>query len=254
MSESREIALAAEQRLPMLFYASARANGGHSVFPCKKKKPLVEGGGGFKGATRNLKQIMEWWTEWPDAQIGVPTGSVNRLVVLDIDGEEGAAWLSTKLLPETRIVETRPGRRQYWFQLPEGRVVKSSQGQLAPEVDVRGEGGYVIAPPSIHHLSHKPYRFANELPLAIAPDWLLAPPPRKPIPHETETGIISEGAGRHREILRIAGWLRRQGLSEETILEVLRPINGARCSPPLEMRELRRLTRYIGTKPPGEGQ
>jgi hypothetical protein len=243
-----------EQRFSMLSYACARANGGHSVFPCKNKKPLVEGGGGFKGATRDLKQIRDWWTKWPDAQIGVPTGQMNRLVVVDIDGEQGAAWLKTKLFPATRVVESRPGRRQYWFQLPEGRVVKCSVEQLAPQVDVRGEGGYVIAPPSIHHLTHKPYRFVNQLPLAIAPDWLFAPLP-KPIRSETETpGIVSEGQGRHQEILRIAGWLRRQGFGEETILAALQPINAARCSPPLEPRELRRLTKYIGTKPPGEGQ
>jgi hypothetical protein len=209
---------------------------------------------GFKAATRDLKQIMKWWTEWPDAQIGVPTGQVNRLVVLDIDGEEGAAWLSTKLVPETRIVESSPCHRQYWFQLPKERVVKCSVEKLAPEVDVRAEGGYIIAPPSIHHETGKPYRFLNKLPLAVAPDWLVTPPP-KLIRREIETpGVVHEGAGRHREILRIAGWLRRQGFSEQTILASLEPINLARCSPPLEMRELRRLTKYIGTKPPGEWQ
>jgi hypothetical protein len=241
-----------EQRFSMLSSACARANAGHSVFPCWEKKPLVEGGGGFQGATRDLKQIKEWWTKWPEAQIGVPTGQTNHLVVVDIDGEQGAAWLRTKLFPETRMVETSPGHRQYWFTLPEGRVVKSSVKQLAPEVDVRGEGAYIIAPPSIHHKTGKRYRFLNELPFAIAPDWLFAPLP-KPIRSETETpGIVSEGQGRHREILSIAGWLRHRGLSEKTILAALEPINNAMCCPPLEQRELLRIAKYIGGKEPGE--
>jgi hypothetical protein len=224
---------------------------GMKVFPCSKKIPLTKNG--FKDASSEPKQVLELFKNHKNAQIGVPTGRVNNLVVLDVDGPEGEAWLRGKSLPDTRKVETSLGRYQYWFKLPEGRTAKSSAGVLAPQVDVRGEGGYVIAPPSIHHESGKPYRFVNQLPGAIAPDWLLEPANgHKPQPVPATPGMILQGQGRHREILKIAGALRRQGLTQDAILHALTAINTERCSPPLEPKELERLSRYIGTKPSGE--
>jgi hypothetical protein len=223
---------------------------GLKVFPCSKKIPLTPNG--FKDATSDVKQVLAMWADHPAAQIGVPTGRINNMVVLDVDGPEGEAWLRGKVMPETRTVMTRPGRYQFWFKLPEGRTAKCSAGVLAPQIDVRGEGGYVIAPPSIHHESGKPYKFLNQLPGAVAPDWLLEPANGySPQSIQPTPELILQGQGRHREILKIAGALRRQGLTQSAILHALTAINATRCSPPLEPQEIERLSRYIGTKPAG---
>jgi len=238
--------------IPMALQAIPYINGGLSVFPCAKKKPLTEHG--CLDASKDLKQITEWWKKWPDAQIGIATGPVSNLVVLDVDGPQGFAWLSGRLLPETREVETQPGNKHFWFKLPAGRTVKNSAGDFAPEVDVRGAGGYVIAPPSIHHETLKPYRFLNKVALAEAPAWLLEPPP-KPTNgngHSGEIGlVIHEGEGRHVEALRLAGGLRARGANAQAILVALQIFSQQYCRPPLEQAWMEKQAKYIETKPTG---
>ena len=232
----------------LLEAAASYAARGMAVFPCEKKIPLT-GSGGFKNASLDASQIHKWWTETPSAQIGLPTGEVNHLFVLDVDGPQGQAVVAKMNLPETCMIETRSGRFQFWFEQPAGRVGKCSAGVLGPQLDVRSDGGYVIALPSVHHETGKAYRFVKHLPLAPAPDWLLeAAVSAKPA---TSPGVILEGQGRHREMLKVAGSLRRQGLASDVILATLVPINAARCVPPLDLTELSRLSRYIGTKSAG---
>src|SRR5436190_2614077 len=111
---------------PMLQAAAQYASEGLSVFPCAKKIPLIPGG--FKNASWHPEQLARWWSEWPDAQIGVATGEVNHLFVLDIDGPEGETTAKKMNLPETFTVQTRPGRFQFWFRQPDGVRGKCSAG------------------------------------------------------------------------------------------------------------------------------
>jgi putative DNA primase/helicase len=105
-----------------------------------------------KPATTDSKQIAAWWAKWPDANIGIATGKVSELIVIDIDGREGdEAW--QRLLAQngqpslwTATVQTARGLHLY-FELPAGSVIPCSTGG---GLDVRGDGGYVVAPPSIH--------------------------------------------------------------------------------------------------------
>jgi hypothetical protein len=225
---------------------------GLSVFPCRSKMPLTPNG--FKDASLDAAQIHSWWERWPDAQIALPTGSVNNLLVLDVDGPEGAAWVSEKQLPETLTIETSPGRRQYWFRLPKGKLAKCSAGVLAPGIDVRAEGGYVVAPPSIHHLSGKPYRRIINLPLAEAPDWIFDHP--KPAAsngngYQSTDLVVHKGQGRHNALLSLAGSLRNRGADANTILADIKIFNDQHCHPPVEQSWLERTARYIDTKPAG---
>jgi hypothetical protein len=239
---------------PMLRAAVDYALRDISVFPCEGKIPLTPQG--FKNATLDAKQIADWWTEHPDAQIGIPTGRVNNLVVLDIDGPEGMLWVEDKLLPQTREVETSPGRRQFWFRLLDGKTAKCSAGVRAPQVDVRGEGGYVIAPPSTHHESGKPYRFLNpQIKPAEAPEWLLEPP-RRPAnsngAHGAEripfSSASSNGAGtkipegqRDNYLTSKAGTLFNAGLHGEALFRALWEINQSTCNPPKSDQDVRRI-------------
>lgn len=126
---------------------------GWSVFPCNiDKTPRIKNG--FHNSSRDPEQIREWWTKWPDASIGAPTGAVNGFWVLDIDLPDGPgslAELEAKhgKLPATLRQRTGGGGFQYFFKW-NGQEIRNSAGKVAPGIDVRGNGGYVILPPSRH--------------------------------------------------------------------------------------------------------
>jgi putative DNA primase/helicase len=232
----------------MLDAAIKYALDGLAVFPCEKKIPLT-GPGGFKNATLDAARIAKWWSEKPDAQIGLPTGEINHLFVIDIDGPEGERAAGKLKLPETFTVATRPGRYQLWYLLPNGARSKCSAGVLGPQIDTRGTGGYVIAPPSIHHETGKPYSVVKNIPWAPAPTELLEP--RKPPGIDAPASDTIPQGKRHQTILSIAGALRARRLSPETVLAQLRIVNERQCVPPLDDAELQRLAQYVGSKPAG---
>lgn len=224
-----------------------------AIFPCKEKRPLIETG--FKAASKDPEQIKSWWSTWPHAQFGVPTGQINSLLVVDIDGPKGQIWLAKQNWDPTFTVETSPGHVQLWFRQPQGVVTKSTAGQIAEEVDIRGDGAYVIGPFSFHHETKHPYT-----PLSLdhnrieAPAELLAltivnhdePPLSQPI----DADAIPEGH-RHRTIVSFAGSMRARGLSPGAILVNLRILNVQHCKPPLEDSDLQRIAKDIGKKPAG---
>ena len=137
----------------LLAAALEYADRGWPVFPCKlDKKPYTSHG--FKEATTDSEQIETWWAQWPEASIGIPTGA-QTFLVLDVDPRHGGHVSLAQLeqrhgeLPLTRLVQTGGGGRQYYFQWP-GVLIRNSAGELGAGLDVRGDGGYVIAPPSGH--------------------------------------------------------------------------------------------------------
>jgi bifunctional DNA primase/polymerase-like protein len=145
------------------------------VFPCvpRGKTPAIARG--FHAATTNPATIRRLWTD-PDRNIGIPTGASSRLWILDIDGEEGEASLRDLearhgAIPKTRIVITSRGRHA-WFAY--AGTIPSSVGKIGPGLDVRADGGYAIAPPSVHSSGHC-YAFRGDpwQELAAAPQWLI---------------------------------------------------------------------------------
>jgi putative DNA primase/helicase len=237
-----------ERRVSMLQAAGTYALKGLSVFPCEKKIPIT-GPGGFKNATCDPLQIAKWWTEHPNAQIGLPTGEVNHLFVIDVDGPEGERAAEKLRLPETFTVATRPGRYQFWFRQPDGVKSKSTASVLAPQLDTRGDGGYVVAPPSIHHATGQPYRVVKDVPWAPAPIELLTPQTSSASPTPT-ANTIPQGQ-RHGTMLSIAGALRARGLSREVVLAELENANARLCVPPLDAGEIQKLADYVSGKPAG---
>jgi hypothetical protein len=118
------------------------AERGVAVFPCNAKKaPMIEGG--FKNASTDPAQIREWWRQWPQALIGVPTGV--RFVVIDCDLQhpEAQGWYAKANLPLTRTHVTRSSGRHLLFKPHEG-FGTISQGKLWRHVDTRGNGGYIV--------------------------------------------------------------------------------------------------------------
>jgi hypothetical protein len=155
---------------------------GYAVFPClpNSKQPALPGG--FKNGTTNPATVRRWWLACPDYNIGIRTGIASGLWVFDADGDIGTTALA-KLeaeygpLPDTLISVTSKGCH-FWFRYT--GPTPCSVGRIGPGLDVRGDGGYVLAPPSVHPAGPR-YRWTNNRPLAVAPDWLAALA-RKPVP------------------------------------------------------------------------
>ena len=143
---------------PLLGAALDYAGRGLPVFPCKRadKAPLVAGG--FKAATTDPKLIRNWWSRWPEAMIGMPTGLASGIDVLDLDLKPDEFVDGFKFVPQWKalsrlIVRTPSGGGHVWFK-SEGKV-RNSTDQVAPGVDTRGDGGYAIVPPSRNRAGHE---------------------------------------------------------------------------------------------------
>ncbi len=140
---------------PLLRAALAYARLGLAVFPCQPqgKTPLTEHG--VKDATRDAAIIRAWWTRWPDANIGLAMGG--EFSAIDIDVKNGTNGFTTLAaleaehgkLPATPRQHTPSGGLHLLFRLPEGVAIPNSAGKLGPGLDTRGNGGYIIAAPSL---------------------------------------------------------------------------------------------------------
>ncbi len=140
---------------PLLIKAAlAYARRGILVFPCEPgdKAPLTYSG--FWDATTDARRIKAWWSRWPYANVGVPTGERSGLLVLDVDPRDGGSESLAALelingpLPRTAKARTGGGGVHVFFRYPKGEEVRNSAGRLGLGLDVRGEGGYVVVPPS----------------------------------------------------------------------------------------------------------
>ena len=129
--------------------------GGDKVFPCSrnKKSPLTKNG--FKDASSDEQTINAWWDKHPDANIGLPTGKTNNLVVVDVDVKNDVGGMaSLKQLQDecgefdTRVVHTPSGGLHFYFNYPDGVDAIKNRTNMMPGIDIRADGGYVIAPGS----------------------------------------------------------------------------------------------------------
>jgi len=146
-------------------------------------------GTGFKAATKREHILQRWWADWPDAMIGVPTGEPIGAWVLDIDPRHGGDGTLASLeaehapLPRTRTATTASGGRHYYFRHVAG---VRNRGNLGPGIDVRGDGGYVIAPGSVTAAGGA-YAWTDECEPADAPQWLLDMVLRRPPPQQASS-------------------------------------------------------------------
>ena len=139
---------------------------------------------GFQDASTDAREIAQWWREWPRANVGVVTGRPSGLVVIDIDPRHGGTESMQRLvrehgpLPPGPRVRTGSGGWHLLFAGP-GRSIRNSVNQVGPGIDVRADGGYVIAPPSLHAAGHR-YVWTRGGQPSDMPDWLehLVDPPR----------------------------------------------------------------------------
>lgn len=233
-----------------------------AVFPLKprEKTPLVERG--FHDATTSPDAIGEWWARWPEANIGIATGEASGIIVVDVDGPEGQAAIAVYgEMPRTPVAKTGKG---WHIVFARGdNAIRNSASKLGEKIDVRGDGGYIVAPPSLHPSGHR-YEWArgrdpHELALAPIPDAILE---RLTAPVVVSAGVaptsngrlasqipslpyISDGT-RNSTLTEYAGRLFAQNLGELEVLRLLIGMNESQCRPPLDRSEVEAIVLSIG--------
>jgi putative DNA primase/helicase len=238
---------------------------GRSACPNKGKHPRTAKGS--TDATTNIDTLRAWWEfDFPCSNVGIRTGQESRLVVLDVDprhgGDESLRQLETQHgpLPETPTVSTGGGGQHFYFQHP-GCRVPSRSGVLGAGLDIRGDGGSVVAPLSLH-ASGRQYRWEpgktpDKVPLAALPAWLSdllqgakdqeesSPQARTSIAAQS----IPEGQ-RNNTLASFAGTMRARGMSYEGILAALLAEN-QRCEKPMLDSEVEGIARSYAQYPQG---
>jgi hypothetical protein len=249
MAEQADSAKAAERFL-------AR---GWSVLPLRPrdKRPLIPWAH-LQNERPSKDDIAEWFRRWPAANIGIVTGEISNLIVLDVDpkhgGDAALERLERKYGPLSATVEaaTGGGGRHLYFAHP-GGLIRNRAG-LAQGIDLRGDGGYIVAPPSIHPSGRLyewvPGRTPDEIPLAPLPRWLMAPIQGPRIGRSLSDwrqlvrAGVTEGR-RNSSVASLTGHLLWHGVDPDVALELLLAWNRMRCRPPLEDAEVAQVVASI---------
>lgn len=220
---------------------------------------------GLKDATADATVIEQWFRN-KTRNIGIVTGAVSGIVALDIDPRHGGDASLTALenqhgaIPPTWRFLTGGGGEHILFRHPGAQVINSAN-KVGQGIDVRGDGGYIVAPPS-QHMSGRPYAISvdhdpDTVPLADVPAWLLpmiqkvVPTARKAIaPEEWRKQVrrtVSEGE-RNSVMARLAGHLLRNRIDPWVAAELLTSWNTARCQPPMPEAEVLSTLRSIARR------
>ncbi len=133
---------------------------GFSVIPLRErsKEPLINWKE-YQSRRASESEVREWLKKWPDINVGVVTGAISNVTVLDLDGIQGLMWLAKNPhVSSSTITLSGSGGKHLWFL--NDPTIRNSASKIAPGVDIRGEGGYVVVPPSIHP-SGRRYRWVS---------------------------------------------------------------------------------------------
>jgi hypothetical protein len=236
------------------------AQNGFPVFPlrARTKKPLTEHG--CLDATVDAERIAEWWKEHPESNIGLAMGAGSRLLLVDLDYRNGSvvedrADLIRRYgpIPDTAEVISGSGGRHIYFRDPGCRVPK----QIAKGIELKGQGGYSVAPPSIHPNGNE-YVFDGItgakalLSVANPPQWLLDAIRNGRSPKKQHAGEKRWPQGeRNTGLASLAGKLRYAGISPDSIEAALLRENQLHCDPPLSDAEVKKIARSVGRYEPG---
>lgn len=247
------------QRNFLLQAALEYAGLGYPVFPCASgdKAPLTKNG--CLDATTDEDQIIEWWEKKPNANIGIAT---KGLLVVDIDGSDNE-WLTNpdimQSLSSGAMSQTPRGGRHFIFRQPPDSEFKNTTGKLAPKVDTRADGGYIIAPPSI--IGPKAYQWYSSYELnepleslSVVPEWIvekLNQVSESSLDLGGEESPIRKGQ-QHTTLFRYGCLMRRYGSSFNEINAALQVMNGERCEEPGTPQEIEKIAKSAAQYPPDQ--
>ncbi len=264
----------------MLLEALRYASLGYPVFPCVPggKAPLTRHG--CLNATTDAERIRTWWSTRPDANIGMST---EGLLVVDVDGVDNPwpdAPEQERDLARAPMSLTPHGGRHYFFRQPEGSDWRNTTGKIAPKVDTRANGGYVLVPPSV--VDGAPYRWATAEGICAPADLHEAadtrgavldfPVGNKSVPEISDSasaaaqsppeapqgapvasgGNVIPTGHRNATLARLGGAMRRVGMSKAEILAALVQVNLDRCQPSLKDREVEKIAASIARYEPDQ--
>lgn len=235
-----------------LKYASA----GYAVIPItpgSKRPPLVS----WQGFTKphhapSIEQVMEWWDRWPVANIGIITGQVSQLNVVDVDPQNGAPDVQH----ETVVVSTPSGGRHYYFASDD--IVGCSVSARIKGIDIRGDGGYVVAPGSItgkggwkveppselQHIINRRFALWSSVSDVYAPRRTMPPNTECEVTEVTSTWLNTAltqpcpKGKRNDTLARLAGYYVKKRIPKDVALSQLMLWNKSQCHPPLPFDEL----------------
>lgn len=246
-------------------WALRYAEHGYAVFPLSPRSKIpLEGSHGFYEATTDKDTICNWWDTQPDYNIGIRTGSASRgLIVIDVDADPAKnkigkqsliEWEKTHgVLPATCTAISGTGGIHYYFI---SRDWYKTTGDIGGQkhIDLRAEGGYIVAPPSVHPDTRKPYTWKEGLSLFDVPPTMLSGSAKALAsfsPYEdkkTEATARSAynlpdritAGTRTQEMIRLIGKLRSIDMADGEIRHTVQEVNQSRCDPPLTAKELER--------------
>jgi hypothetical protein len=251
---------------PLGTAALALAAKGMRVFPCleRQKEPAISDN--LTRAAADASVITGWWQSRA-FNIGIATGVGSGIWVLDVDGAEGEATLRRLeaehgALPATVEAITGKGRHLYW-RWPAGIEIRNAQlREDVPGLDWRGNGGYVLAPPSVHP-SGRRYAWSvdSASEFADAPNWLIdltnkrshvdSTPAADTTPPEAWRTFVNEtheGSRRGGAVARLSGLLLRRFIDPLVALDLVRMFKTLHCVPPLDDAEVIRITTDIANR------
>lgn len=218
-------------------------NHGWSVIPIipGEKRPLIESWIEFQKRQPTIEEATNWFQKWPDANIAIIVGRISGLVVIDIDDPiEGEQSFRKYFGGVVTLTVKTPHGIHYYFKHPGDKVISNSI-RAAPGLDVKADGGYVLAPPSVG------YQWIKNTIVDLPQQTLLLDATLKKKVDLADENPILEG-GRNNTLTRKAGKLFALGHPKEEVFTICKAFNLAYCKPPLTEFEVRSIVESIGSR------